>query len=124
MNAADGARRVLALASVTEALTGLGLLAAPSVVVKLLLSAEIVGAGIVASRVAGIALIALGVACWPTREVRAAVVAMLGYNLLVAIYLVAVGLGGEMVGVLLWPAAAVHALLVVPLLISAMRNPR
>jgi hypothetical protein len=36
---------------------------------------------------------------------------MLTYNFLVTIYLTVVGIGGEFVGVLLWPAAALHAAL-------------
>ena len=38
---------------------------------------------------------------------------MLTYNLLVTIYLAFVGLSTEFVGVLLWPAAALHAALTV-----------
>jgi len=101
-------RRLLAIAATAEALTGLGLFAIPSVVVRLLLNAEIVGGGVVAGRVAGIALIALGISCWPTRDVRAAAIGMLVYSVIVTIYLGAIGLGGEMVGVLLWPAIAIH----------------
>ena len=38
---------------------------------------------------------------------------MLLYNVLVTLYLAAVGLGTELVGVLLWPAVVVHAALTV-----------
>jgi hypothetical protein len=37
--------------------------------------------------------------------------ALLTYNLLVTIYLISLGIGGELVGILLWPAIALHALL-------------
>ena len=47
-----------------EAATGLALLVLPAFVVKLLLGEEILGAGIPLGRVAGIALLALGFACW------------------------------------------------------------
>ena len=53
-------KTLLALAAVGEAATGLVLLAYPPIVVRLLFGAEIAGAGIVMSRVAGISLIALG----------------------------------------------------------------
>ena len=36
---------------------------------------------------------------------------MLTYNLLATLYFVYIGLGGEWVGSLLWPAAAIHAAL-------------
>jgi hypothetical protein len=38
---------------------------------------------------------------------------MLTYNVLVTLYLGFVGLGTEFVGLLLWPAVAVHAVLTV-----------
>jgi hypothetical protein len=100
--------KVLALAAVGEASLGLVLLVYPPIVVRLLLDAEIAGAGIAVSRVAGIALISLGLACWrPTRALRA----MLCYSLLVTLYLAYLGICGEWVGVLLWPAVAIHAIL-------------
>jgi hypothetical protein len=57
-------------------------------------------------RVAGIALLSLGLGCWMGRQEEYggwALFAMLTYNLLVTIYLVFVGLSTEFVGVLLWP---------------------
>src|SRR5262245_9772368 len=52
-------RALLAIAAAGEALTGLGLFVTPPTVVQLLFGAEITGAGIVMSRIAGLALIAL-----------------------------------------------------------------
>ena len=49
-------------------LTGPGLVVDPSLVVRLLLGAEPSGSGLPMSRVAGIALLALGLACWPDRD--------------------------------------------------------
>ena len=63
-------RIVLALAAAAEAATGLVLFAYPPIVVRLLFGAEISGAGELVSRVLGIALIGLGVACWPSRSPR------------------------------------------------------
>src|SRR5208283_4702434 len=56
---------VLALAALAEAGTGVILVAYPPIVVRLLFGAEISGVGSIMSRIAGIALIGLGVACWP-----------------------------------------------------------
>jgi hypothetical protein len=61
-------KNLLALAAVGEATAGLVLLVYPPILVKLLFGAEISGAGIVMSRIAGMSLIALGLACWPGRE--------------------------------------------------------
>ena len=63
---------------------------------------------------AGIALISLGLGCWMGRQDASCswpISAMLIYNALVAIYLTLVGFGTEFVGILLWPAAALHAAL-------------
>ena len=57
--------KVLALAATAEAGTGVLLLAWPPIVVRLLFGAEISGVGVIMSRIAGIALIGLGVSCWP-----------------------------------------------------------
>jgi hypothetical protein len=66
-------------------------------------------------RVAGIALIALGVACWPASATGSspsrALQAMLCYSLLATLYLAYLGIGGEQVGSLLWPATVIHAIL-------------
>jgi hypothetical protein len=107
-------KRVLALAAVSEAATGLALLVVPSLVGLLLLGEELTGVSIPAARVAGIALIALGVACLP-RSRRGwpdpALFGMLTYGVLVTLYLAYLGIGGEWVGSLLWPAVAFHAIL-------------
>ena len=58
-------KKVLALAAVGEVATGLALLIIPSLVGRLLFGEELTGVSIPVARVTGIALIALGVACWP-----------------------------------------------------------
>jgi hypothetical protein len=99
--------KALTFAAIAEVATGLGLLIVPSLVGQLLLGAELTGAAIPIARVTGIALIALGVACWPGPPLAG----MLVYTLLVMLYLAYIGIGGEWVGPLLWPAVAVHAML-------------
>ncbi len=100
-------RRLLAVVGAGEAFTGLALVIYPSPVVRLLFGAEIAGAGTVMSRMAGIALIALGVACWPGPPL----VGMQTYSALATVYLAYVGIRGEWAGPLLWPAVALHAVL-------------
>ena len=109
-------RSVLGVAAAVEAVTGLLLIVAPHLLAKLLLGAEVMGVSIVIGRVAGIALLSLGVGCWFGRQEATggwALAAILLYNVLVTLYLAWVGLGAEFVGVLLWPAVVVHAVLTV-----------
>ena len=100
-------KKLLTLAALGEAVTGLALLMYPSIVVRLLLGAEIAGAGIVMSRVAGIALVALGVACWPCTPLAG----MLTYSAAVTLYLAYLGFAGGLSGILLWPAVVLHLIL-------------
>ena len=100
-------RRVLVLAAIGEAATGVALLIVPSLVGRLLLGEELTGIAIPVARVAGIALIALGVACWPGPPR----VGMLIYSAAVTLYLAYVGFAGGLTGILLWPAVVLHVIL-------------
>jgi hypothetical protein len=100
-------RKLLIFAAVSEAATGLVLLVYPPIVVSLLFAAGIPGAGIVMSRLAGISLIALGVACWPDKIAHRAPYGMLTFSTLAMLYLAYLGVTG-VTGILLWPAVAVH----------------
>lgn len=100
-------QKAILLAAVSEAATGLALLVVPSLVGRLLLGQELAGVAIPVARVLGIALIALGVACWP----GAPVVGMLTYSAAVTLYLAYVGFAGGMSGMLLWPAVVLHVIL-------------
>jgi hypothetical protein len=106
-------KKVLILAAVSEGATGFVLLVYPLAVVRLLFGAEITGAGIVMSRLAGIALIGLGAACWPSIDTRRAFYGMLTFGTLAMLYLIVLGVRSEEVGLLLWPAVVVHAILIV-----------
>lgn len=101
--------RALIFAAVAEAATGLALLVVPSLVGQLLLGEELTGLAIIVARVAGIALIALGIACWPGPPL----VGMLTYTVIVALYLAYLGFAGGLGGVLMWPAVVVHGILAV-----------
>ncbi len=108
-------RKLLAVAAAGEAATGLVLLVYPPIVVRLLFGAEIAGAGVVMSRIAGMSLVALGLACWPGRDAGShadrALQGMLSYSLLATLYLGYLGAVREWVGILLWPAVTAHAVL-------------
>jgi hypothetical protein len=99
--------RVLVLAAVGEVATGAALLLVPSLVGQLLLGAELTGVAVTVARVAGIALIGLGVACWPGTPL----IGMLIYSAAVTLYLAYLGIAGSVNGILLWPAVVLHAVL-------------
>jgi hypothetical protein len=100
-------KKVLIFAAVGEAATGLALLTVPSLVGQLLLGVELAGVAIPVAHVAGIALIALGVACWPGTPLAG----MLTYSAAVTLYLAYVGFAGGSTGMLLWPAVILHLVL-------------
>jgi hypothetical protein len=104
-------KKALILVVVAEALTGLALMLVPSLVGQLLLGEPLLGGGIPVARVAGIALVALALACWPGPPL----VGMLTYSALVALYLAYLGVACGYGGVLLWPAIILHVVWMVPL---------
>jgi len=114
------AKKLLIASALIETAAGLMLLVSPPLVVALLLGAslDVPAAGVVA-RIAGAALLSLGCACWlarndgANRAVRALVAAMLLYNSVAVAVLANAGAGARLVGVLTWPAVALHAALAV-----------
>jgi hypothetical protein len=102
----------LVFAAVGEAATGLAMLVFPSLVGRLLLGEDLAGIAIPVARVAGIALVALGIACWP----GPARIGMVTYGAAVTLYLAYLGLASGANGILLWPAVALHAVLTVILI--------
>jgi hypothetical protein len=100
-------KKALIFTAVAEVATGLALLIVPSLVGQLLLGEELTGVAVPVARVAGIALIALGVACWPGPPL----VGMLIYGAAVALYLAYVGFASGFTGILLWPAVVLHVIL-------------
>ena len=108
---------VLVLTAIGEAAMGVALLIAPSLVSRLLLGAELTGVGTPIARVLGIALISLGIACWPGPPR----VGMLTYSAGVMLYLAWLGLAVGTGGTLLWPAVILHAILTALLLLAPAR---
>jgi hypothetical protein len=107
-------RKLLAFAAVVESGTGFVLVVAPTTAVALLAGPTGLDEATPLGRILGIALLALGLACWPGRQsggsASAAFRAMLTYNALVAAYLLYLGVAGYFKGALLWPAVVLHAL--------------
>jgi hypothetical protein len=113
-------KSLLIVTAALEAVTGLALLVAPSVPASVLLGSPLdTPVGMVVARMAGAALLALGVACWLARDdgsnraARALVAAMLLYNTAAAAVFVHAGLGLRLSGIGLWPAVVLHLALAV-----------
>src|SRR6266478_1138112 len=121
--------RLLKLAAIIEAATGLALIAVPAIVVRLLLGAEISGASIPLARVAGAALLALGVACWLARDdtqsraARGLVVALLMYNIVATAVLAFAGIGLGLHGGVLWAAVVLPAVMAIWCIVCLRRGP-
>jgi len=113
-------KTLLIVTAVIEVGTGLAPVLVPSVPVSLLLGAALDSpTGLTVGRVAGVALLSLGVACWLARrdaQSRAAtglIAAMLLYNIAVVSLLTYAGTCSGLVGVALWPAVLLHGALAV-----------
>ena len=104
---------LLTLTAVFEALTGIGLIVFPSMVISLLIGTLPDGAVVVTlARIAGAALTSLAIACWILRNNVAATVivkAMLFYNLAAAASLLYASIGDKLSGAGLWSAVLLHA---------------
>jgi hypothetical protein len=103
------------LSAAIEVATGVALIAVPGMVAHVLLGAGLSDSGIAVARLTGIALLCLGLACWPGGDGagRPAIRALFTYNLLAAIYLGYLRVGGGFATYLLWLACGVHALLAI-----------
>ena len=103
------------LSAVIEALTGVALIAAPDLVATVLLGVGLSASGMAVARLTGIALLSLAIACWPggTEPSGHVIRGLFTYNLLAAMYLGYLRVGGGFVSYLLWPACALHAVLAV-----------
>jgi hypothetical protein len=118
-------KALLIVMAAAEISVGFGLIAAPSPVARLLLGSPLETAvAIAVARVAGFALLALGVTCWQARldtlsvATRGFVRAMLVYNAGVFALLVYGALAGELASFALWPVAISHAGIAVWCLLS------
>jgi hypothetical protein len=104
-------KKLLTIVAVAEVLTGVALIVVPSLTVKLLFGADISGIAVVTSRFAGLALVALGVACGPFEAESRALYGMLTYSSPATLGLLFLAVGGKWNGPLLWPAVVLHAVL-------------
>lgn len=99
-----------------EALTGLALILAPSLLARFLFGSDLNAAGEATGRISGFVMLCLAAGCWPRAGESArhqALVPLIALSWLAAAFLVVTGLIGASVGLLLWPAAALHLILAV-----------
>jgi hypothetical protein len=106
--------------AILEAVAGLGALVVPAAAAPMLLGETVDGpAALVLVRVAGVALLALAMACWAARHdqgtpaARGVVRAMTVYNVGVIGILASAALGTGLAGRGLWPTVAVHAVMAI-----------
>ena len=112
------AKTLLIVTALAETPVGVTLLLSPTLVAGLLLGVSLdAPAALIVARIAGAALLALGGVCWlarddgPSRAVRGLVAALLLYHCAAVAVLANAGAGVGLVGILLWPAVALHAAL-------------
>jgi hypothetical protein len=111
-------RYFLIITAVSEGGTGLMLMFVPALLVALLLgTGPTAPDGMIVARIAGAALLAIGVACWFARNDGGSpsqlglLAGMLIYDVAAAALLAYAGLVFSLVGIALWPAVVVHAAL-------------
>ena len=102
--------------SAAETLVGVALALFPSLLTSLLFGSRLdAPVGILVARVAGSALLAMGIACWLARdnsESRAAaglIMALLFYDAAVVVIFLYARLGAGLWGIGLWPAVVLHS---------------
>lgn len=117
-------KTVVAISALIEAVTGLALLAMPGLVGQVLLNTVLSDSGMAVARLAGIALLSLGMACWPRHRQasRSAVRGLFTYNLLASAYLGFLRGSGIYVSELLWPVVVLHGLLALLLAYPAIAS--
>jgi hypothetical protein len=123
-------KRLLIVTAVIELGVGVALLCLPSATVTLLLGSGLdTPAAVALGRVAGAALLALGVACWLSQydaqscAARGLVSAMVLYNLGAVVVLGAAGIRSQPVGIALWPAVVLHAAMTIWCVTCLLRKP-
>jgi hypothetical protein len=110
---------IVALGALVEVATGLAFIVDPAPLVDWLLGATLTAGLAPLARVVGVALVSLGVACWPGRSGGGGgLLGLLLYNLAIAAYLTLLRTLDHAGGRLLWPAVALHAVLALLLIRS------
>jgi len=124
-------KNLLTITAIIETLTGLLLVALPSLVTSLLLDTALDNpAAITVARIAGIALMALGIACWMARHdnhssgVKGLIAGLIVYNGGAIAVLAYAEIGLSLAGIGLWPVVLVHFVMAIWSCLSLMNLSR
>jgi hypothetical protein len=107
-------KALFTIAAISEFLVGLALVALPRLVIGLLLGVEPHGDGMMIGRVAGVALLCLGIACWwaradPGSPARAGTInAIILYNAGAGVLLLVFAATGAAAGFVVWIVGMLH----------------
>ena len=109
-------KTLLIVKSAVELMAGLALALFPSMLVSLLLGSPLKEpAGIVVCRIAGTALLTMGIACWLARNdsqslaATGLIFALLFYDVAAVVILISARFGVRLSGIGLWPGVVLHA---------------
>lgn len=123
-------KNLLTVEAVIEVGTGLMLMAGPSLLTTLLLGSSLdTPVALSVARMFGVALLALGVACWLARHdgqshaARGLVGAMVLHSAAIATVLVYAGIALGLSGICLWPVVLLHATMAVWCVMSLLNKP-
>lgn len=123
-------KNLLISTAAIEYLTGLILVSLPSQLISLLFGSTVDSPLVLTvARVAGVALIALGIACWIARQdnhsvaAKGLVAAMIVYNVGVLAVLTYAGVVSGLSGIGLWPVVLVHFVMAVWSVLNLLNRP-
>jgi hypothetical protein len=113
-------KKLLEVSAIIEIATGIVLLVVPVLLASILLGSALdTAGGLAVARVAGVAIVSLGLACWfgsrdaHSRACLGIIAAMLVYNLGIVVLFVSLHYGAGMTGMGLLPVSALHAAMAV-----------
>lgn len=109
---------LLIVTAVVELATGAALLMAPSLTAELMLGAGLGSpVAVMVGRVAGAALVSIGLSCWLERDCSrngprtGLVIGLLAYNVLIPVLLTYAAVVENVSGVAFWPGIGLHSVL-------------
>ena len=122
-------KKLLITTALIELTTGLLLIPFPSVMATILFGSPIDSpVALIIARVAGVALISMGIACWLARDekqgkaVKGLVTAMTVYNIGVIVILIYAGIILGLSGIGLWPVVVVHLAMAFWCILGLIKN--
>jgi hypothetical protein len=123
-------KNLLAITAIIESLTGLLLVVFPTKLTFLLLGSTLDGsAAFTVARIAGVALIALGIVCWMSRNenkgsvMKGIITGLIVYNAGVVSVLAHTEIESGLSGIGLWPVVLVHFVMAIWCGLSLVNRP-